>query len=302
MRIMSKIYLSAFSALTALFLFCGGSEIGNPRVTTGITGAICDPSGTRMAAVNLFLIDASPSDSQQLVLDTFASTISGSDGSYQFTDVNEGKYDLFGSTTNGDSMLLQRIDLSGNDNGASTDRTFKKGIDTIKLSARIIVNVKNRLSRSDEFIFIPGTAIQVPVDSCGEYLVKCPAASKIDIVHYGTGSLETLDSNLDLSAGQWLDLTGKSYTIPQPVVISGTVTGIVGRMYQFSVDSIYLGPNHPIQYRFNWGDSISLWIFFATAGHIWNKAGTYDVSIQARSLRDTLSLSEWSDSAVVTIQ
>ena len=126
MRIMSKIYISAFTAFAALLLFCGGSEIGNPKTITGITGAICDPSGTRMAAVNLFLIDASHSDSQQLVPDTFKTTITGADGSYQFSEVFEGKFDLFGSTTNGDSMFLQRIDLSGNDNVASPDGTFRE--------------------------------------------------------------------------------------------------------------------------------------------------------------------------------
>jgi hypothetical protein len=302
MKIMSKIHIPSFAAFAALFLFCGGSEIGNPRViTTGISGAICDPSGTRMAAVNLFLIDASHSDSQQLVPDAFKTTITGADGSYQFSEVFEGKFDLFGSTTNGDSMFLQRIDLSGNDSHASPDGTFREGLDTIKQVAKVIVNVKSCPSRNDEFIFVPGTIIHVPVDSCGEYLVKCPA-SKIDLLYYKNNSLEMLDGNLNLSAGQWLDLTGKSYTIPKPAVISGAVIGIVGQMYQFSVDSIDLGPIHPIQYRFSWGDSISLWNFSATSGHIWNKAGTYDVSVQARSLRDTLSLSEWSDSSVVTIQ
>jgi hypothetical protein len=301
MRIILKIItitLLPFTGLAALFLFCGGSEVGNPKT---ITGAICDPSGTCMADVNLYLIDASYSDPRKLTGDSCKKTITGRDGSYQFTEVYEGSYDLFGKTSGGDSMFLRRVDLVGIYNLTHPEQTFREGMDTIKHSANVIVNVENCLSRSGNFIFVPGTVIRVPVDSCGEYLVKCPAAT-IDIAYSGNTTLEILDSNLCLSAGQWLDLTEKSYTIPKPVVISGTVIGIVGRMYMFSADSINLGPNHPVQYRYTWGDSVSAWNFSPTVGHIWNGAGTYDVGVQARSFRDTLSVSEWSDSTAVTIQ
>jgi hypothetical protein len=301
MRIIPKIFtitILPLTGLAAIFLFCGGSEIGNPKT---ITGEICDPSGTRIANVNLFLIDASNSDPQQLIADSCNKTITGTNGSYQFTEVYEGEYDLFGVTAGGDRMFLQRITLAYNDNITRQDLPFREGIDTIKPSANVIVNVENCLSRNGNFIFVPSTVIRVPVDSCGEYLVKCPA-TKIDILYYRDNSLEILKSNLNLSAGQYLDLTQKSYTIPKPAVISGTVIGIVGRMYQFSADSIDLGPNHPVQYRFTWGDSVSLWNFSTTAGHIWNKAGTYEVSVQARSFRDTLSVSEWSDSIAAAIQ
>ncbi len=300
MRIIPKILAIAILPLTglvAISLFCGGSEIGNPKT---ITGAICDPSGTRIADVNLFLIDASNSDPQQLIPDSCKKAITGADGSYQFTEVYAGSYDLFGHTSGGNGMLLQRIDLVCHDNVTHPDQAFREGIDTIKPSANVLVNVGNCLSQNGNFIFVPGTVIRVPVDSCGEFLVKCPA-SKIDLMYCRNNSLEILESNLDLSAGQWLDLTGKSYTIPKPMVISGTVNGIVGRMYLFSVDSMDLGPNHPVQYRFDWGDSVSLWNFSTSAGHIWNNPGMYEVSVQARSFRDTLSVSEWSDSTEVTI-
>jgi hypothetical protein len=300
MRIIPKIFRNAIlpiAGLAALFLTCGGSEVGNPKT---ITGAVCDPTGTCIADVNLFLIDASNSGPQRLIADSCKKTISGADGSYEFTDVYEGTYDLFGSTAVGDRMFLQKINLAYFNNVIHPGRIFRKGMDTIRPSAKVIVNVENCLLQNENFIFVPGTVIRVPVDSCGEYLVKCPA-SKIDLLYYRNNSLEILDSNLNLSAGQWLDLTEKSYTVPKPVVISGTVNGIVGRMYLFSADSINLGSNHPVQYRFNWGDSLSFWNFYATAGHIWNKAGTYEVSVQARSFRDTLAVSEWSDSVATTI-
>ncbi len=286
------------TGLGALFLFCGGSEIGNPKT---VVGAICDSSGTRIAEVSVFLIDTSITDPGRLVADSCKETITGADGSYRFTGVYEGGYNLFGFTSGGDRMLLRRIDLASDDNATREVETFTRGIDTIRSSANVIVNVDSCLSQNGNFIFVPGTIIRVPVDSCGEYLVKCPA-SKVDIVYCKNDSLEMLDSNLNLSAGQWLDLTGRTYTIPKPAVISGTVSGIAGRTYLFSVDSIYLGPNHPVQYCFDWGDSVSAWYSSATAGHSWNTAGTYTVSVQARSLRDTLSVSQWSDGTEVTIQ
>jgi hypothetical protein len=198
-------------------------------------------------------------------------------------------------------MLLQKVDVAFPRSLIQSDPPFHVGTDTIRLSANVIVNVENCLTRNKDFIFVPGTVIRVPVDSCGEYLVKCPA-SKIDLLYFENNSPAILDSDLDLTAGQWLDLTGKRYVVPKPVVTSGTVNGVVGRMYLFSVDSIELGSNHPVQYRFNWGDSVSGWDFITVAGHSWNKAGTYEVTVQARSFRDTLSSSEWSDSVATTIQ
>lgn len=300
MRITPKILIITLLAdLAALFFCCGGSEIGNPKTT--VEGAICDSSGTRIAEVSLFLIDTSITDPQQLVADSCKGTFTGADGSYRFTDVYEGGYNLFGITSAGDRMMLRKIDLTCGDNIVRKDETFTEGIDTIRPPANVIVNVDSCLSRSGNFIYVPGTVIRVTVDSCGEYLVKCPA-SKIDLLYYRNDSLEILDSNLNLSAGKWFDLTAKSYTIPKPMIISGTVAGSVGRMYLFSADSIDMGSNHPVQYRFDWGDIVSSWYFSPTVGHSWNTIGMYKVSIQARSCRDTLSISKWSDSTEVIIE
>jgi hypothetical protein len=300
MRIKCKIFaLSVVISFAAVLLFCGGSEIGNPMV---VVGAICDSEGKGLSSVELFLIDTSESDPNRLVADSCIQAYTGPDGSYRFSNVPEGNYNLFGYADYGNKMLLKRLtsltDAVTVEDGVTT---LEQGRDTIKSSAKVIIKVDACFATTDNYIFVPNTVIRVHVDSCGEYLVKVPATN-VDLVFFSNDTQEVLSRDLSLSSGQWLDLTGKTYVVPKPVMTAGAVTGSIGKSYVYSAEQIDLGPNHPVQYRFDWGKSITLWDLTNTASHTWNTAGTYRVSIQARSIRDTLSLSKWSDSISVAIQ
>jgi hypothetical protein len=299
MRIKCKIFALSVVSFIAVLLSCGGSEIGNPMI---VVGAICDSEGKGLSCVELFLIDTSESDPHKLVEDSCFRAYTGPDGQYRFANVPEGDYTLFGHADNDNEMLLKRI-APANESAKVQDgvTTFNQGTDTIKLSAKVIIKVDECVSTTDNYIFVPNTVIRVHVDSCGEYLVKVPAAN-VDLVFFSNDTQEVLRSDLKLSSGQWLDLTGNSYKIPKPEMSAWIGDGYIGKQYTFSAEIIDLGMNHPVQYRFDWGDSISLWDLTNTISHIWNTTGTYRVSIQARSLRDTLSVSEWSDSVSVIIQ
>lgn len=299
MKKISKIIaISAMISFAIIFLSCGGSEIGNPMV---VVGAICDSTGRSIACVDLFLIDSSESDPDKLVADSCIQAITGPDGTYRFVNVHEGNYSLYGYADNGNKMILKRIALLNDD--AITQEGIPmlvQGTDTIKSSANVIIKVDACASNEDNFIYIPNTVIHIPVDSCGEYLVKCPA-SNVDLLYFSKDTQEVLRSDLTLSSGQWLDLTGNTYIIPKPEITAGIVNGSIGKQYVFSVEEIALGTNHPVQYRFNWGNSTSFWNLSNAVSHTWDSSGVYQVSVQARSLRDTISLSEWSDSISVSI-
>jgi hypothetical protein len=308
---MNKIYdtlkLSALITITCIGLpvtFCspqhaGGSEIGNPVV---ISGAVIDSLGKGMQDINLFLVDPTEINPLKLVPDSCYQAHSGSDGSYRFEEVSQGCYNLFGTDSSGEKMFVKPVTVT-------IEQAVTKGgfaiidrpSDTIKDAARVVVAITPYPSVSGDFLFVPGTVIRSPVDSSEEYIVKCPP-SVIDIVLLRNGSPFVLVNGLEVSQGQWYDLTGKKFNIPKPQIISGVITGVIGRMYFFCVNKISLGINNPVQYRFNWGDSLSPWSLSNQENHVWTVPGSLQVRVQARSIRDTLSVSEWSDAIEVQIQ
>jgi hypothetical protein len=294
----------AITGLVVQLLFCstqyaGGSEIGNPLV---VCGTVTDSLGKGVLGVNLFLVDPLENDPSKLRPDSCYQTVSSSGGAYRFTGVHQGIFNLFGRDTSGEKMFIKsvtlQIDKTVNENG---DTLITLDSDTLKEAAKIIVAISTFPSASGDYLFIPGTVIRVPVDSLDEYLIKCPP-STVDIVLHRSNSQVVLVNDLKVSQGQWVDLTGKSFDVPKPEIISGVITGVTGRMYYFLASTISLGPNNPVQYRFDWGDSVSLWSLSSQGNHVWNATGSLQVRVQARSIRDTLSVSEWSDAVDVQIQ
>lgn len=298
------IVFAAFPVLFCSREYTGGSEIGNPLV---VAGMVTDSSGKGVSDVSLYLIDPSEKDPLKLIPDSCYQTESGPDGVYQFTGVYQGVYNLFGRDTGGEMMFLRSIDINTEDAipdkpaRGSGDAAIVLDSDTLRAAANVVLAVSDYTPAGGDFLFIPGTIIRVQVDSSGEYLIKCPQ-STIDITRFRNDSLFVLYKDLTVLQGQWIDLTGKSYDVPSPLILSGVNTGITGRMYSFFAGKITLGPNHPVQYRFDWGDSVSQWSLSDQGNHAWNTPGNFSVRVQARSVRDMLSVSEWSDAVGVLIQ
>lgn len=276
----------------------GGSEIGNPLV---VTGMVADSTGRGAENVSLYLVDISENDPQKLFPDSCNKVNSSASGEYLFTDVYEGIYHLIGISLSGQTMFLRTIAISTPQDPTGNGDTITSGIDTLQAAANVVVNVTECAAHSGSFIFIPGTVIRVSVDSCGEYLVRCPA-STVDIVLSVNDSLLVLGAALSVTAGEWLDLTGEHFDLPVPQLMSGLVAGSADSVYSFIAGEITLGPNHPVAYMFDWGDSASEWSLSNKGSHAWSAPGNFSVRVRARSVRDTLSVSEWSSAAGVTIQ
>jgi hypothetical protein len=226
--------------------------------------------------------------------------VSGSGGYYRFTGVHQGVFNLFGRDTTGDKMFIKTVNLTIDKSGES-DTLIALDSGTLQRTAKIVVAITTFPSASGDYLFVPGTIIRVPVDSSDEYLIQCPP-STVDIVLYRGSSQVVLVNDLVVSAGQWVDLTGKHFTVSKPKIISGVIAGVSGRRYSFTAGVIELGPNNPVQYRFDWGNSVSLWSISNKENYVWNATGSLQVRVQARSIRDTVSVSEWSDAVDVQIQ
>jgi hypothetical protein len=296
--VISVIICAVLSQIFCTTNYAGGSEIGNPNV---VTGMVTDSSGNGKSNVTLYLVDPVERNPEKLLPDSCYKGYSGGDGKYRIIGVKNGAYNLLGIDSSGTEMFLRSIVIAGQQNRVTENDTVISRNDTLEAAANVVVDLSDCELITDALLFIPGTVIRENVDTCGEYLIRCPS-SIIDIVLYRHDSLTILADNISVGAGQWLDLTKKSYNVPVPQIESGLISGIAGQVYSFSAGAITLGPNHPVQYRFDWGDSVSQWSFSNQSSHDWSESGNYQICVQARSVRDTLSVSKWSDAIEVTIQ
>jgi hypothetical protein len=83
---------------------------------------------------------------------------------------------------------------------------------------------------------------------------------------------------------------------------SGPGSGYTGILYGFQVSDYNCSSNHPLEYRFNWGDgSYSEWSSSLQAFHLWNNPGNYQVSTQSRCSVNKTSISDWSTGKTVSI-
>ncbi len=93
--------------------------------------------------------------------------------------------------------------------------------------------------------------------------------------------------------------------VSTPSTPTGSTSGTVGEGYNYSTggSSSDLGPNHPIQYQFDWGDgSTSEWlpVGITSVGKAWIDPGTYIVMAHARCEIHGI-VSSWSQGILVTI-
>jgi hypothetical protein len=294
--IIAAMMCAALAHLCCTADHAGGSEIGNPNV---VVGMVTDSAGNGVPDVAVYLVDPLERQPQHLVPDSCYRGYSDNNGRYGITGIYSGEYNLIGIDSSGAAMFLRTVVISRPYDSESD--TVPCGSDILTAAAKVIVAVADCSAESNAVLFVPGTILRVDVDTCGEYLVRCPA-STIDIVLARGDSSAVLADNITVEAGQWLDLTGKSYQVPVPQFESGLISGFTGRVYSFSAGGVTLGPDHPVQYRFDWGNAVSQWGLSRQSTHYWDVPGMYPVRVQARSVRDTLSVSAWSAAVDVTIQ
>jgi hypothetical protein len=90
-----------------------------------------------------------------------------------------------------------------------------------------------------------------------------------------------------------------------PASPTSPTSGTVNTNYTYSVGGSADGCGDQVQYQIDWGDgTVSGWLPVGTvqATHAWSAAGTYYVSVQARSATNGFVLSGISSSLPVTIQ
>jgi len=88
--------------------------------------------------------------------------------------------------------------------------------------------------------------------------------------------------------------------VSQPSHLTGPVCLKTNQLGAYETGGSISNLGNPIQYRFNWADSISSWGDSA-ASRTWESEGAYPVKAQARSLSDTNRVSDWSVSLFVVI-
>ena len=88
--------------------------------------------------------------------------------------------------------------------------------------------------------------------------------------------------------------------VSQPSHPMGPVCLKTNQLGEFETGGSITNLDSPVQYRFNWADSISSW-GDSTASRTWDSEGAYLIKSQARSLSDTNRVSVWSVSLLVVV-
>jgi len=272
----------------------GGSEIGNPVVMTGF---VSDSLGNGVADVVLYITSPHDTKPPPISPNNQETTVTDASGRYSIEVLSGTERTVYGSDTTGTSVFMRSIYVSP----SVSDDTIDAGSDTLRKAAHVVVALTHCTS-GRQLLYIPGTTMQAATDSCGELVISCPPLHPFDLMLKTNDSIVKIADNLTLAADAWLDLTGKQYTLPVPRIASGLLSGIANIRYTFIADPISLGSNHPIEYRFDWGDSLSKWTLSNENAYLWMTPGEYLARVQARSVRDTLSVSLWSDAVGVAIR
>ncbi len=296
-KFLSIAFLSAISSVLCCSDNAVDSSLGTPFILEGI---IVDQLGNTMSGINLYLINPLETNPSKLIADSCYTTKSGKNGAYQFTGVYEGTYNFFGSDSSGQKMFLTSatIDMSKAEviNG---EKVVVNDTERIKEAGTIFIDIPK--INQNSFLYIPGTVIRIPIVATGEYHIKCPS-STVDLNMCKNDSVFILFNDISIQDGQSIDLTGYNYIVPSPKIISGKIAGVIGETCTFTAGGVSLGPNESVQYRFDWAGALSLWSVSNQASHAWTKPGTYPVRTQARSAKDTTSVSQWSDAVEIVIQ
>ena len=105
-----------------------------------------------------------------------------------------------------------------------------------------------------------------------------------------------------LSLGLSVNISGCTETVSTPNPPSGPESGLIGTEYSFTTGMATSSLDHPIEYRFDWGDgTFSDWSSLQEVSKSWSDADNYLIRTQARCANHTSIESDWSDPLTVTI-
>ncbi len=143
------------------------------------------------------------------------------------------------------------------------------------------------------------------LDAATESLGGMPAAADYGpgytvsiYVSYEDGGSETLNFRIDVidSAGGTSD-----ETISAPSIVQGPDTVATGVMSYFSASGAVSSLGNDIEYMFFWGDGGSSSWTPSSANHAWMTAGTYVITVQARSINNPEIMSAVSGGKTVVV-
>ena len=108
----------------------------------------------------------------------------------------------------------------------------------------------------------------------------------------GAGDLRSASRSTDIPAGsagtggfRCASPAGGDETLRRPGTPSGPTSRTLGSGYDYDTSGTRSSLDHPVEYRFNWGDgtySATYWSESTGASHAWTAAGTYTVTVEAR--------------------
>jgi len=130
-----------------------------------------------------------------------------------------------------------------------------------------------------------------------------------DIIN-GRGGLYDSDSGIMIEAvtKDEQQMSPQLFTFSDAVLTpdtpQGSTNGLTGKIYTYTTDGSTSGTGNPVQYLFDWGDGTdSGWLPIGqkNASKSWTSSGIYQVKAQARCAYQTMVVSLWSATLLVTI-
>jgi hypothetical protein len=118
-----------------------------------------------------------------------------------------------------------------------------------------------------------------------------------DLISNNNPGLITMNGDKNIIA----IFTETTETISLPSIPYGPSSGEVGQSVGYSTGGSLSNLNHPVEYRFDWGDgSYSVW-GSSSQSHTYTKVNTYSIRAQARCQIDSGVVSAWSSEKIVTV-
>jgi|GEM_PF-473081 len=153
-----------------------------------------------------------------------------------------------------------------------------------------------------------------------EYLIgyqEAMAASGIavqnePVLHFGAGDILQADLKFQFSDGAIKHLTSvevnqvitvmpDEYVFPSVAPV-GPDSGVIGLAMEFNISGARNNFGHPLEYQFDWGDSVfSAW-GDSTATHAYSDTGHYQIKARARCQLHPEIISDWSVPAIIWIR
>jgi Concanavalin A-like lectin/glucanases superfamily/Domain of unknown function (DUF2341) len=230
--------LKGLCALTLVLLtLCTGNALYTGGGSdTEVSGRIVTSNGKANAGVRVLLIPASYNPAFNDALSGINSDITDSAGTYRFTDVTAGGYNIQAEDPgNGNRFLISGIVVPAGGAAKVTD-------DSLRKPAALSVFLPDSISSVSGCLYVPGSlifkyysagALTVNFDSVPQGLLP-----SIQYVHSGLSVAQTLFANVDVdTAGPFVLYQALSRGSAQRIRLNTTASGagVAGNVYSFPV-------------------------------------------------------------------